>query len=387
MPIQVRKQRRFEGLVNEIRRQIHDGVLQADHYLLPEDALAQKYAMSTRAVRQGLARLEAEGLIRRYQGRGTVILPYKERQPEVVPQVKNVAVIFQGRVSDATTAEELDGFQQSFQREGYGTTLYVADAVPETETQIVEQLSAEGVPGLVLYSAHARSSYAHLQAAQDKGMKIVVYDHDFPELDCNFVGIDDQLAAYEATEHLIRLGCRELLMVNAERDWTTTILRQRGFEQAVAKYGAKHRLVLLQPIYPSLDARREQLCQKLPLAEVRRPLGVLAWSDEVAIQAIDCLRDAGWSVPGDARVVGIGNEAGSASAPVPLTTMENPRKEITRMAAAALVNQMRFPNRPAQRIRLKARMIIRESCGNYARFAHRDESRSTANEPVAQGAA
>jgi DNA-binding LacI/PurR family transcriptional regulator len=371
MAERVRKRRVHDDLVEDIRRQIHEGVLRADGYLLPERELATKYGVSSRAVREGLARLEAEGLLGRHQGRGTVVLrPEPKAEAAPPPAVKNVAVIFQGRVRDTSTAEDFDGLQQAFQREGYGTTLYVADGSPEKETEIVERLVAEGVPGLVLYSAHPSSSYAHLQAARRAGMKIVVYDHDFPELDCNFVGIDDHLAAYDATKHLIRLGCRELVLINSERDWTTHVLRERGFEEAAADWGrGLPRRVIHIPPCETTAQLVERLREGLSpiMASAQRPLGVVAWWDEMALRAMECLRDAGWSIPDDAAVVGFANDQSGELADVPLTSMAIPREEIARLAASALVSQLRDPARQPQRIRLQSRMVIRESCGTYRR--------------------
>lgn len=296
---------------------------------------------------------------------------------------RNVAVIFQGRVRDTSTAEDFDGLQQAFQREGYGTMLYVADGMPEKESQIIHQLASEGVPGVVLYSSHPVGSDAHLQHALQAGMKVVVYDHDFPKLDCNFVGIDDHLAAYEATEHLVRLGCGELLLINSERDWTTHTLRQQGFVEAARKWNVAQRVVQI----PNCGdpARFDEYIRAglAPLRQgARRQVGILAWWDEVALRAIRCLRDMGLSVPADAKVVGFANDRSGALAEIPLTTMEIPREEIARLAATALVNQMRDPTRPAQRIRLKARMIIRQSCGTYANAAGADVS-ATADRPAA----
>jgi len=379
-----RKQRVHDDMVQDIRRQIEGGMLTADNYLLPERELAKKYQVSSRAVREGLAKLEVEGLIRRHQGRGTVVLAREvvTAVSQPISAAKNIAVIFQGRVRDTSTAEEFDCLQQAFQNEGYGTALYVADGDPEKETRIVQRLVSEGVPGMVLYSSHPRTSYSHLKAAEDAGMKVVVFDHDFPELNCNFVGIDDQLAAYEATEHLIRLGCRELLFINSERDWTTHILRERGFDQAAAKCGGhlpKRVIRLPNCETPAqLGSRlRDELAANL--GSMQRPLGIVVWWDEMALSAISCLRDAGWSVPSDAAVIGFANDLSGEVADIPLTTMAIPREEIARLAAATLVSQMRDSSRPSQRIRLKARLIIRESCGTYRNRGEDSEQLSTAN--------
>jgi DNA-binding LacI/PurR family transcriptional regulator len=361
------KTRAYDALVEGIRSQIQNGQLQADNYLLPERELAKTYSLSARAVRQGLAKLESEGLIRRHQGKGTIVVSQEARLSPAKEQ--NVAVLFQGRVRDPSTAEDLDALQQAFQYGGYGTTLYVADGKPELETQIVQQLTAKGTHGLVLYSAHASNSYAHLKAARQSGMKIVVLDHDFPDLDCNFVGIDDQLAAYEATQHLIRLGCQQFVFINSERNWTAHVLRQRGFEQAVAQCNDLPRKIILVPNFETVGQRGEFLRRELALVlEVsQRPIGVLAWWDEVALHAMDLLRGMGCSVPADAKVIGFANDVCGEVAQIPLTTMAIPREQIARLAAMTLMSQMGDPARLPQRFRLESRMIIRDSCGTFLR--------------------
>lgn len=366
--IHVKKQRVHDSLVEDIRKQIRDGALRSGHYLLSERELASRYRVSSRAVREGLAHLEAQGLIRRHQGRGTMVL-HPEPTSNSSTHRKNVAVIFQGRVRDTSTAEDFDSLQQAFQREGYGTMLYVADYSREKEAQIVQQLAAEGVPGVVLFSAHPMDSFAHLADAQKAGMKVAIYDHDFPDFDCNFVGIDDKLAAYEATEHLIRLGCRELLFIRYDRNWSTVVDREAGFLEAAEKWAPQipyKVLSLPENLDPSAFQRKLGVeLQKHIAGPVQRPLGIVVWWDEIALKAIEHLRDAGWSVPQDARVIGFANDLAGAVAEVPLTTFATPREEVARLAALSLVNQMRDPSRPAQRIRLKARMIIRDSCGTY----------------------
>lgn len=365
-----KKSRAFEAIVDDVRRRIAAGSLVADQYLSPERELAVTYGVSSRVVREALARLEAEGLIARHHGRGTIVLPQAAAVGGVEsPARRSVAVIFQGRVRDASTADEFDGLQQTFQREGYGTTLYVADGSPEKEAEIVSQLVAEGMPGLVLFSARPTTEDGHIRAAVQAGVKVVAFDHDFPESGCSFVGIDDRAAARDATEHLIRLGCRELVMINSARDWTTHVLREEGFEESAAGLAAdmpRHVLRIGSPSSPVEFVRelREQFFAFLA-GEPRRPLGVVAWWDEVGLQAIECLREAGWSVPGDARVIGFGNEESGELAEVPLTTVEIPRQDIAQLAATVLVGQMRSPDRPAVRLRLKARLVIRESCGTY----------------------
>ncbi len=355
-----------EVMADDLRRQIRDGVLKVGDYLLPERQLAGRYGVSSRVVRGALTILQAEGLISRRQGRGTEVLPLAGQVAS--RKNKNIAVIFLQRIRDSIMVEFFDSLQQTLQRGGYGSTLYVSGNDPEKETAIVNQLMEEGVPGMVLFTVHEANSFAHLKAAQDAGVKVALFDHYFPELPTNFVGINDRVGAYEATSHLIQLGCEELVFINSLNDWSTHTLRQRGFEDAVTKLGP--RIPSRTMKVPMFKQMKEHIHEALSfcLPSIRgKKIGVLAWNNHAALHAMDCLQSHGLSVPGDAAVVGFADDLDSALASIPLTTVEIPREETARLCGYLILDQMRDPQLPVQHIELRPHLIIRESCGCYSR--------------------
>jgi len=357
------KRRSKHVMADHLRQQILSGAVQADEFLLPERQLAEQYNVSSRVVRECLAGLEAEGLISRQQGRGTIVLPIpRETQSR---QSKNVAMIILQRMRDASTIEFFDALQQVFQRGGYGTTIFVSDDDPAKEAAIVNQLVADHIPGIVLFTAHESNSFEHLKAAQEAGVKVTLFDHYFPGLMTNFAGIDDRLGAYEATWHLLQMGCEELVFINSAVDWSTHTLRQEGFEQAVEKWHTPVPTSILK--VPLFHLMKEHLFENLPkcLSSSGRKLGVVCWSDQAALLAITCLEAQGFSVPRDAAVIGFSDDIESALAPVPLTTMKIPREEIARLSAYLLLDQMRNPDLAPQHLKVLPHMVIRASCGCY----------------------
>ncbi len=353
-------------MTRELRHRITSGELKAGDHLLPERQLAQHYGVSTTVVRESLARLEAEGLISREQGRGTIVQPLAAPAVEAGRRQKNVAVIFLQRMRDAATIEFFDSLQQTFQRGGYGTTIFISDDDPEKETAIVNQLVAEGVPGIVLFTSHDSGSFAHLQAAQEAGVKVVLFDHYFPGLRTNFVGINDRLAAFEATAHLIGLGCEELICVTSSRPWTTHSIRAQGFEDAARKLApVLPRRVIEVPMFDELPRHlREEFAPIL--AQGRRKLGILVWNDHAALETMAVLDESGWNVPQEAAVIGFADEQEASLGNIPLTTMQIPRDQIGRLSAYLLLDQMREPGCQPEHLALSARLVIRQSCGCYS---------------------
>ncbi|GAA1928605.1 GntR family transcriptional regulator [Nocardioides lentus] len=66
-----------------LRGRIHDRELTPGELLPSESALQEEFSVSRSVVRQALATLEAEGLVRRAQGRGTVVAPQTELHRDV----------------------------------------------------------------------------------------------------------------------------------------------------------------------------------------------------------------------------------------------------------------------------------------------------------------
>ncbi len=359
-------------MTDRLREQINDGALRPDDLLLPERQLAEQYGVSLRGVRASLARLEDEGLISRQQGRGTIVLGKAEEKPSAVKQ-SNVALIILGKIRDTSTMEYFDSFQETLQGGGYGTLVLSSDNDPDTETRIVEQLAKEGVPGMVLFSAHQAQSFSHLEKAKAAGVEIALFDHYFPDLDCNSVVVDDRRAGFEAASHLIRLGCDDLIYIGGAYDWTALTLREEGFREAVSlEAGNVRSQVLRVSPFESMKAEIAAQLSSLQVDENRR-LGVVAFNDAAALMAIDVLRAKGLSVPQDVAVMGFADDLDGAIGEVPLTTMQIPRDEIARLTAYLIMYQMRNPNHKPKRIELPARLIIRESCGCYLPRAQRLE--------------
>jgi DNA-binding LacI/PurR family transcriptional regulator len=190
--------------------------------------------------------------------------------------------------------------------------------------------------------------------------------------------VDDQLGGYEATVHLIRLGCAELVHLTAQRNWTSCRARRNGFEMAASRLGAGILARTCELEYCSTpDQLRTVVRQALPeiLATSKRRLGIFALHDLLAVEVLSCVRDLGGAVPEEVAIVGFDNDIEGALADVPLTTVEIPREEIAARAVELLFSQINGERRAPVRLKLKPRLVIRQSCGCYPVAAHsiRDE--------------
>jgi DNA-binding LacI/PurR family transcriptional regulator len=97
------------------------------------------------------------------------------------------------------------------------------------------------------------------------------------------------------------------------------------------------------------------------LATGPRPSAVFAANDVAAIGAIDVLDHNGLRVPEDVSVVGYDNTHPSRRHRFDLTTVDQPRGEIGRMAVSLLLERLDEARTTAKRVVLAPRLVERGS--------------------------
>jgi DNA-binding LacI/PurR family transcriptional regulator len=127
------------------------------------------------------------------------------------------------------------------------------------------------------------------------GMRNVPWDN---------VGIDDEHAAWQATQHLLGLGHWDLAVLSSnEHSVVTETPRFRGFKRALDDHHLTVHPDLVVGTGPSIDDGRRAMTELMTRGG--RPTAVFAHCDEAAFGALMALREHGLSVPKNVSVIGI----------------------------------------------------------------------------------
>lgn len=181
------------------------------------------------------------------------------------------------------------------------------------------------------------------------------------DLGASSVSIDDQRAARVATEHLIRLGHRDIACIGGDpvgdQRSSGDALRVAGYREAMAQAGleAHSRHVPCEPRMPGGHRVAAQL-----LGDRRdRPTAFVGVCDEVAIGAIVAARQLGYSVPSELSVVGIDDHEHAEM--FALTSVRQRPSWQGAQAAALLLDQIEGGRAEPTRIADPAALIVRAS--------------------------
>ncbi|MGU3398986.1 LacI family DNA-binding transcriptional regulator [Brucellaceae bacterium D45D] len=176
----------------------------------------------------------------------------------------------------------------------------------------------------------------------------------------NSVVIDDETAAIDLMDYLLKLGHRRIAIVIGDATHRSAELRLAGYRRALETAGIAH-----NPDYEvqgGFSFASGLAAGKKLLALENRPTAIFASNDDMAAAVIQLAHDHGLSVPGDLTVVGFDDSAIASMISPQITTVRQPVFEMTRGAADMLLNQIESGTMALAR-QLDYKLIIRQSSG------------------------
>ena len=253
------------------------------------------------------------------------------------------------------------GIQSVLYKNNQKVMIAESDEDPNREHESLQMMEEFMVDGLIVSMCghkHNLETYRRLAAA---GMAIVFYDRiphgldDMPQ-----VMIDDNNDSYFMAEHLVRLGRRRIAYLYGPDDVYNAVERARGYREAMEKFGVYDPQLVVKTGMTFADgaAAVDDL--------VSRGLefdAVYAFTDTLAIGAMNRLREIGRRIPEDVAVAGFSGTELSTIVYPKLTTVEPPLEEMGRRAAELVLEKVNNPDAENRRIVLRTEMKCRASTG------------------------
>lgn len=256
--------------------------------------------------------------------------------------------------------------EQEAARHGYSVIFCSSDENPEKSGQQIAMLQQSQVDGFII--SPPMKSEEQIRALSKGHIPFVLIDRYFPEIECNYIVVDNFDATYKATNHLLALGRKRIANITLNVDLVNMKERTEGYKQALrdASIEVDENLVKILPFsHDNKDVARaiKELVGKKDnmLADA-----ILFSTSKIGVMGIECIADLGLKIPDDLAIISFDNADAYTICVSPVTVIGQPLKEIGKTAVQIILNEIKHPNAPPkiQKITLKTNFIIRKSCGS-----------------------
>lgn len=171
------------------------------------------------------------------------------------------------------------------------------------------------------------------------------------------VEIEELVASYNATQHLIKLGHKQIAYLTGPPAAPWAHERFEGYRRALREAGLEVDDKLVFQSGSTIEDGTKAALQMLN--EGCQATAVQAVSDLVAIGCANALLSQGWRIPEDISLVGFGNVLAAEYFRVPMTTIRQPKFRLGVAAVETMMGMIRGEN--PQPKRLPAELIERKS--------------------------
>jgi DNA-binding LacI/PurR family transcriptional regulator len=202
--------------------------------------------------------------------------------------------------------------------------------------------------------------YDHFRTIQKRGIPIVFFDRVCKELDTSTVVAEDHHGAYEATEHLIKAGCRKIMHLEGPTGLLISKNRKQGFLDAMKDYDLS---VKDEWISKADNFEEGYKTLKEVLIKGDKPDAVFTINDKTALGAMKAIKEHGLRIPTEIAIVGFSDDPNiNVLIDPPLTSVAQPGYDMGTTAARLFFDHL--SNKESLEIThevLKTQLVIRES--------------------------
>jgi LacI family transcriptional regulator len=265
------------------------------------------------------------------------------------------------RLNSHFMATCIAGIENVANREGYN--LIVSQSL-ETHTKEIanaETMFHNRVDGLLVSLAYDTEGIEHFEPFFKKNIPLIFFDRVAEHRNCTNVLIDNRRAAYEATEHLIKQGCKKIVHITAIPKRNVYIDRLNGYKEALHDHGLefKDEYVIINNLSQEAGTAAAEIIRTMKTV----PDGIFVANDNCAVGCMLGLKQAGFKIPADIAIVGFNNDPVSCVIAPNLSTVRYNGFQMGEVAAQNLINHLNGSStiEITNTIILRSELIIRES--------------------------
>lgn len=233
------------------------------------------------------------------------------------------------------------------EKKGYLVIVLQSNESEELEKKQIDLLLSKRVDGILMSLSNNTKNLDHLKKVLANNTPLVLFDKITKLLDCSKVIIDDRLAGYEATEHLIKSGCKKIAHIRGPLNPQNSIDRFLGYKKAMED----NNLIF--------DNSLVFMCEKVSFQEgyeFAKKIheehtdvdGIFAITDLVGIGVVAYFNEVGIKIPEQIAIIGFSNWFMASVISPSLSTIDQPGFEMGKKSLKLLLKEIETSKKGSQ---------------------------------------
>lgn len=250
---------------------------------------------------------------------------------------------------------------------GYNVIFSSSYEDTERESYLINGMLNRQVDGLII--ASSQKNGADMKRLCSSKFPFVLIDRHYPDLNTDYVIVDNFGGTYHATKHLIKKGRKKIGFVTIASDLEAMKQRLEGYRNAMVDFSDAQEIVLITLSHKNYaDEMHEVLKSKLsPDLGID---GLLFATHYLAREGIRTLKKMGKRIPEDIAVISFSDISGFDLVSPPITIVTQPIQQIGETAVEILLiaieeaaTNKKVKRKIVEQVILNTGLEIRQSCG------------------------
>lgn len=357
----MQKEPKYLKIKHSIQSLVEKGSYQLGEKIPSEADLRKEYDVSRHTIRQAISELVNDGYLLKQQGSGTFVSDEYKKVGN--GNGKKTIGVITTYISDYIFPYIIRGIEEELSKHNYSLMLSSTRNNVENERTSLENMLDQNVDGLIVEPTKSNVMNPNLNYylnLSEKQTPLIMLHASYEELDLPVIALNDVKAGKIATEHLIELGHTNIGMI-AKSDDLQGKNRLKGYIEALydAKltFNGEHVIRYDTESRDSISERLEKI-----FAEENYPTAFVTYNDEIAVNLVHALHEAGLECPKDVSIVSHDDSHYStALSSVKLTGIKHPKEELGREAAQWILKAIDERNPRLKSKIFEPELVVRNS--------------------------
>jgi len=255
-------------------------------------------------------------------------------------------------------ANVLDGIEDEARKAGYSVISANTHEDSEAEVKAIDNFITLHVEGIIACVAQNTRDYSHFEEIWRIGIPMVFFGRTCLSDKFSCVTANGDVAAQEATQHLIDTGSRRIAFIGGPNHLDMVIRRKHGYLEALRenRIPIERELVVCDRI--DYDWALEQTLRLLRMEN--RPDAILAFNDIITFAAFTAIKQEGLRIPDDVALIGFTDDVHAKYVTPKLSAIEDRSHEMGREAYKLLLKSINGDTKIQKKI-VPQKIVIRET--------------------------